>query len=121
MDPDSMEFTKVLTLDDPSFVIEHVEVMVDADHVRPNDLQVTLTSPLGLTSTLLRARGDLSGGVDHAPLAEQVLTSVAFLGYAVAHGPGDWTLLIEDTGTTGGTLTNWSTRFFGYHALSPSP
>jgi subtilisin-like proprotein convertase family protein len=89
------------------FLVEHVEVEFTATHNRRGDIEVTLTSPSGLVSTLATVRT-----ADTQPdFSGWRFRSVRHWGEAAA---GNWTLTVKDrrSGTTG-TFGSWRLRLYG--------
>ena len=100
--------------------IEFVEVSFTSDHPYGGDLQITLTSPGGLTSELARARDcDANGTIALDPSSNPCRStyqdwrfgSVRHLDEAVS---GRWQLSVSDADPeVTGTLQRWSVRFWG--------
>jgi subtilisin-like proprotein convertase family protein len=89
------------------FTVEHVEVELTATHLRRGDLEVTLTSPSGVTSRLASPRQ----GDTQANFTAWRFRSVRHWGESAA---GTWTLTVADRRPgTAGTFTSWTLRLFG--------
>jgi subtilisin family serine protease len=98
----------VFTPPSPSFVVEHVEVILDATHGWRGDLEVVLTSPSGVTSRLAPRRPSDSG--DH--FVSWPLWSVRHWGET---GAGTWTLRVADRDPiVTGTVNWWQMRIYGH-------
>jgi subtilisin-like proprotein convertase family protein len=105
----------VVGADLASFMVEHVEIELNATHAHRGDLEVTLTSPSGVVSHLATARpGDTGAG-----FAAWRFRSVRHWGEMAA---GRWTLTIADraAGTTG-TFDSWTLRVYGAAGVAPPP
>jgi subtilisin-like proprotein convertase family protein len=89
------------------FKVEHVEVVLDASHPRRGDLEVTLTSPAGVTSRLASAWSAAQG----ADYTAWRFGSVRHWGESAA---GTWQLTVADR-VTGeiGILHGWTLRIYG--------
>lgn len=89
------------------FKVEHVEVVFDASHPRRGDLEVTLTSPAGVTSRLASAWSAAQGG-DYTAWR---FGSVRHWGETAA---GTWQLSVADR-VTGeiGIWSGWTLRIYG--------
>lgn len=117
---------------DQDLTVEAVQVLVDAEHGRVNDLAVELISPAGTRSVLLSPRNHMV--VEKRGLNQHRLLSNHFYG---ENAKGKWTLRVIDTNggvynfvyrPTGGTdqvfslpnaegkLNNWYIRFFGHRS-----
>jgi Ca2+-binding RTX toxin-like protein len=101
--PDTGSIASTLEIEE-TVRVNRVEVQFTISHLRPADLEVTLVSPSGTRSILLRE-------VDVAELTAFTYTSVAHWGEASA---GTWTLEVHDraTGATG-ILEHWSLTILG--------
>ncbi|MBD2577131.1 S8 family serine peptidase [Oscillatoria sp. FACHB-1406] len=86
--------------------VEWAEVMFDATHSRPEDLEVVLVSPDGTRSVLAEARGDTD-----SVYKKWVFTSTRSWGESAK---GDWKLEVRDkkTGETG-TWNQWKLNLYG--------
>ncbi|MFK7090922.1 S8 family serine peptidase [Chromobacterium violaceum] len=115
--------------------VEAVQILVDAEHGRANDLAVELISPSGTRSVLLSPRTSLVG--ETYGLNQQRLLSNQFYG---EQAKGQWRLRVIDTNggqyqyvirnrNTGantvyslpnaeGKLKSWSIRFFGHRSAA---
>jgi subtilisin-like proprotein convertase family protein len=98
----------VMNVSDPSFVLEHVEVVVDIGHTYRGDLEIFLTSPSGMVSQLMTLRPRDSG--DH----------FSFWRMMTVHNWGEkpngvWTLRVadRDAGVTG-VFYSWQIILHGY-------
>lgn len=94
--------------------LEYVSIALSAEHTSTGDLQITLTSPAGTSSTLAEPHTCLNGS--GSTITCSSYTSVRF-GSARSLGEkanGTWTLKIKDlvSGNTG-TFTNWSLTLYG--------
>ncbi len=95
------------------FHVEHVEVVFDATHPHRGDLEVTLTSPAGVTSHLATPRG-LDSGQDFSAWR---FGSVRHWGESA---DGTWTLRVMDqTAGNVGTWNSWTLRIFGTAGSTP--
>ncbi len=100
---------------DANFVIEHIEVDFNATHTWRGDLQVKLTSPSGVASSLAPIRP--SDGSDN--LTNWRFGSVRHWGESAA---GVWTLNVADRRFQDtGTWNNWTLRIYGYRVASTVP
>ena len=92
--------------------IEAVQIRVNVTHKNTGELAIELTSPDGTKSVLLTA---YNGFVNNdANLLNMILLSNAFYGENTL---GNWTIKVIDAdslGGIGGTLSDWSIRFFGH-------
>jgi subtilisin family serine protease len=94
---------------DEDITVEWAEVMFDAKHDRPEDLEVVLISPDGTRSILAQTRdpkGTMGGNYN-----KWVFTSVRSWGESAK---GEWTLEVRDqkTGKTG-TWNQWKLNLYG--------
>jgi len=98
-----------------TFVVEHVEVELQATHASRGHLQVSLTSPSGAVSLLAPTRPQDSG----ANFSGWRFSSVRHWGESAA---GAWTLKVADLNAgTAGTWNSWTIRVYGYHVANPPP
>ena len=92
--------------------IEAVQIRVNVTHLNTGELAIELTSPAGTKSVLLTA---YNGFINNdANLLNMILLSNAFYGENTL---GNWTIKVIDAnslGGIGGTLSDWSIRFFGH-------
>ena len=90
-----------------SFVVESVEVVMNADHNYIGDLEVELTSPSGMVSLLTKKRQD-----SQDDFVNYILTSHRNWDEDSA---GTWTVKVSDlaAGTTG-TWQNFRLKVYGY-------
>lgn len=98
---------------DTSLRVERVEVSLDIAHTFIGDLTVELTSPRGITSTLLThpGQGRLSTSGSGQWNIDFTFDTVAYWG---EEAEGAWTLRVTDTGAGGtGTLEGWSMTLLG--------
>lgn len=122
---------------DHDFVVEGVQVKVNIDHQRINDLAIELVSPSGTRSVLLSPRtGLVSQSLEPAVtgFSQQLLLTHHFYGES---SEGQWKLVVRDTNqeaaswfayfdpqnvfpvglpnnTQDGILKSWDIRFFGH-------
>jgi subtilisin-like proprotein convertase family protein len=97
-----------------NFIVEHVEVYIDADHTYRGDLVAQITSPAGTNSTLLFPRNEGNGNYEN-----WLTTSVRHWGESSA---GTWQFAIADTYQNDtGTLNSWRIVLHGYNAGGPQP
>ncbi|PSU44762.1 peptidase S8, partial [Photobacterium aphoticum] len=127
--------TFVATQDD--FVVESLQVRVDIDHQRLNDLAIELISPAGTRSVLLSPRTGLVGqsvNPEVQGFSKQLMLSHHFYGEEIE---GEWQLVVRDTNggehvwiayldpqnaffvdlpnnAQDGVLKSWDIRFFGH-------
>ncbi|MDP7328354.1 MAG: S8 family serine peptidase [Candidatus Thalassarchaeaceae archaeon] len=86
--------------------VEHVEVIVDIDHVYRGDLIITLTSPSGTESTLAQKQSDANNNYHNWM-------------FSTVHNwdepsEGNWTLSVEDDGNGDtGTWNDWELIIHG--------
>ncbi|WP_236250760.1 S8 family serine peptidase [Chromobacterium phragmitis] len=134
--PDANESGVESVFNQPSdLTVEAVQVLVDAEHGRANDLAVELISPSGTRSVLLSPRTALVA--ETYGLNQQRLLSNQFYG---EQAKGQWRLRVIDTNgadyqyvirnrSTGanttyslpnaeGKLKSWSIRFFGHRSAA---
>ena len=98
-----------------NFVIEHIEVDINVTHTWRGDLQVKLTSPSGVVSTLAPIRPADNGD----NLTNWKFGSVRHWGESAA---GTWTLNVADKRFQDtGTWNNWTLRIYGYHSATSAP
>ncbi|HUR22023.1 MAG TPA: S8 family serine peptidase, partial [Vicinamibacterales bacterium] len=98
-----------------NFVIEHVEVDFNATHTWRGDLQVKLTSPTGVVSTLATIRPSDSGD----NFTNWKFGSVRHWGETAG---GTWTLNVADRRFQDtGTWNNWTLRIYGYRTSGSAP
>ena len=91
-----------------NFVVEHVEVQFTAAHTWRGDLQVMLTSPAGVVSTLAPIR--LADSGDDFPAWR--FSTVRHWGESPT---GQWTLRVADLlADFSGTWNSWTLRVYGY-------
>jgi subtilisin-like proprotein convertase family protein len=91
--------------------IEAVQIRVNVTHLNTGELAIELTSPAGTKSVLLTA---YNGFVNKdTNLLNMILLSNAFYGENTL---GNWTIKVIDANeyVIGGTLSDWSIRFFGH-------
>jgi subtilisin-like proprotein convertase family protein len=93
-----------------NFVIEHVEVVFDADHARRGELELLLLGPEGSSgrtpSQLAEAHGDPGKNYDNWKMM-----SVA---YWNERAPGEWTLTVKDNRrNNNGLWKSWRLRIWG--------
>ena len=91
--------------------IEAVQIRVNVAHTWTGELAIELTSPAGTRSILFTPYNGFSSTNN---LTNMILLSNAFYGENTL---GDWTIKVIDvhsTGGAGGTLSDWSIRFFGH-------
>ncbi|WP_273858072.1 S8 family peptidase [Photobacterium sp. GSS17] len=120
-----------------NFVVESVQVKLDLDHERLNDLAIELVSPSGTRSVLLSPRtGLVSQSLDKSitGFEQQLLLTHHFYG---EKAKGNWQLVVRDTSqdssswvayfdpsnafpisfpnnSADGVLKAWDIRFFGH-------
>jgi subtilisin-like proprotein convertase family protein len=97
--------------------VEHVTLTLSANHTARGNLQITLTSPGGMSSTLAAVRSD--SGDNYSNWTFSTVRNWGEL------STGTWTLNVADlsaTGnTTGGTLTAASLKIFGTPGTPVNP
>jgi subtilisin-like proprotein convertase family protein len=100
--------TRTLTISGPAdFIVEHVEVVVQAPHPFRGDLRIRLTSPSGMVSTLAEQRSDPGDN-----LSNWLFTSVAHFG---EDPNGSWSLNVADVAADDvGALSSWAITVYGY-------
>jgi subtilisin-like proprotein convertase family protein len=107
--------TITISSNESNFVIEHIEVETNITHTWRGDLQVKLTSPAGVVSTLAPIRPSDSGD----NLTAWKFGSVRHWGESAA---GAWTLNVSDRRFQDtGTLNNWTLRIYGYRGTASVP
>ena len=107
--------TITISSSEANFVIEHIEVDFNATHSWRGDLQVKLTSPSGVVSTLAPMRPTDNGD----NFTNWKFQSVRHWGQTAA---GAWTLNVADKRFQDtGTWNNWTLRIYGYHSTSSAP
>lgn len=86
--------------------LENIEVVFTATHASRGELKVVLVSPSGTESILSRERADTGDN-----FSNWVFGTVRNWG---EDARGTWTLkVIDDSGTTSGTWTNWQINLYG--------
>jgi len=95
-----------------TFTVEHVEVVIDIDHPRRGDLEVSLTSPHGVVSHLATLRPNDTG----ANFNSWRFGSVRHWGEDAS---GTWTITVADR-VTGqlGTFNTWTLILYGTSGAS---
>ena len=91
--------------------IEAVQIRVNVAHTYTGELAIELTSPAGTRSVLFTPYNGFDTTND---LTNMILLSNAFYGENTL---GNWTIKVIDVhsgGGGGGTLSDWSIRFFGH-------
>jgi subtilisin-like proprotein convertase family protein len=91
--------------------IEAVQIRVNVAHTYTGELAIELTSPAGTRSVLFTPYNGFDTTND---LTNMILLSNAFYGENTL---GNWTIKVIDVdlgGGAGGTLSDWSIRFFGH-------
>jgi subtilisin-like proprotein convertase family protein len=107
--------TITISSTESNFVIEHVEVDFNATHTWRGDLQVKLTAPSGVVSSLAPIRP--SDGGDN--FTNWKFGSVRHFGQTAA---GVWTLNVADKRYQDtGTWQNWTLRIYGYRTAGSAP
>ena len=102
-DPNGLSFTINVPA---SFTVEHVELILNADHNTVGDLRIRVTSPSGTKSAFTVPRGDTKDD-----LIDYVFTSVRSWDEDSA---GDWTFFIADErGGSTGTLIDYRLKVYG--------
>jgi len=88
-----------------SFIVEHVEILVDISHAHRGQLNIQLTSPQGTISTLAETHGD--NNPDYAGWKFMTIRNWG------ENSQGTWQLTITDgsSGTTG-TLNAWQLKIY---------
>jgi furin len=104
-DAESPTTSATIMVPSDSLELHHVEIRVNITHRIRGKLNIVLTAPSGLTSTLASQHND--GGADYSSWR---FTSLRHWGEDVT---GNWTLVIQDTGKLSGELKDWSLTFFG--------
>lgn len=98
--------SRTFTVNDATLRVEQVEVILNINHARRGDLEISLTSPGGTRSLLAEQHPDPG---DH--YANWTFTSVRHWGETAA---GTWTLTIRDlASSTTGTLTAATLKVHG--------
>ncbi|MES2921402.1 MAG: S8 family serine peptidase [Verrucomicrobiota bacterium] len=108
--------TRTFDLSASNIRVEHVTLKLSATHSRRGELEVTLTSPAGMVSTLAEVHSD-----PNANYSNWTFSSVRNWGEI---STGTWTLRVADLGTTnsaGGTLTAAELKIFGSSAIPVNP
>ena len=116
-DINSVGISSTITIasSESNFVIEHIEVDFNATHTWRGDLQVKLTSPTGVVSTLAPMRPSDNGD----NFTNWKFGSVRHWGATAA---GTWTLNVADKRFQDvGTWNNWTLRIYGYRVGSTPP
>jgi subtilisin-like proprotein convertase family protein len=96
----------------PAVRVEHVELMVDITHPYRGDLEIKLTSPSGIVSTLARAT-KFDDGTDYP---DWTFTSVRHWGESSA---GTWTLSIRDAAN--GDVGQFVSATLKVHGVAVTP
>ncbi|MBC8369994.1 MAG: S8 family serine peptidase [Planctomycetes bacterium] len=107
-DNDTVGLTRTATISS-SFIVESVEVKLNASHGDVGDLYIKLTSPSGQNSVLAKDRNDTTNNYSNF-----IFTSNRHFGEDAL---GDWSLEISDrrSGTTG-TWSNFTVTVYGHDA-----
>ena len=109
--------TRTFNLSASNIRVEHVTLKLSATHTARGNLQITLTSPSGMSSTLAAVRPDTN-----ANYSNWTFSSVRNWG---ENSAGTWTLKVADlsstSNTTGGTLTAAELKVFGSSATPVNP
>jgi subtilisin-like proprotein convertase family protein len=109
--------TRTFDLSASNIRVEQVTLRLSATHTARGNLQITLTSPSGMVSTLAEVRADTNDNYSN-----WTFSSVRNWG---ENSAGTWTLKIADlssTGnSTGGTLTAAELKVFGSPATPVNP
>ena len=109
--------TQTFNLSASNIRVEHVTLKLSATHTARGNLQITLTSPSGMSSTLAAVRPDTN-----ANYSNWTFSSVRNWG---ENSAGTWTLKVADlsstSNTTGGTLTAAELKVFGSSATPVNP
>jgi len=103
----TLESTGCATKPECVTYLEHVRVFITLDHAHRGALSITLTSPSGTKSELLKERSqDYSNkGFQNWPFMTV---------FAWGENPrGKWKLEVTDHGAAQGTLKKWSLRLYG--------
>ena len=95
--------------------LEHVTLLADVAHNRVGDLEISITSPSGVTSRLAEVRSDLS-----ADIANWTFMTVRNWGEIA---DGNWVVRVNDrVANQGGILNTLRMEFFGtYTNINQSP
>jgi subtilisin-like proprotein convertase family protein len=93
------------------FIVEHVEIVVNAQHAYRGDISISLESPGGTVSRMMEDRERDSD----ANYTNWHMSSVANWG---EHSAGQWTLSVWDdfAGEIDGTFTSWKLIVHGHSA-----
>jgi len=106
----SPAITQTVTIDE-GIDVENVAIDIALSHEDVTDLRVTLTSPSGLTSSLVNNPGGVFEGAVTTTAEGYRLTSNAFYGES---SEGQWTLRVFDDGFfSDGTLQSWELTAYG--------
>ena len=109
--------TRTFDLSTSNIRVEHVTLTLSATHTARGNLEITLTSPGGMSSTLAAVRSDTGDNYSN-----WTFSTVRNWGEL---STGTWTLKVADlssTGnTTGGTLTAASLKVFGSPGTPVNP
>jgi subtilisin-like proprotein convertase family protein len=109
--------TRTFNLAATNLRVEHVTLKLSATHTARGNLQITLTSPSGMSSTLAAVRPDINDNYSN-----WTFSSVRNWG---ENSAGTWTLKVADLSSTsnpsGGTLTAAELQVFGSSATPVNP
>lgn len=109
--------TRTFNLAATNLRVEHVTLKLSATHTARGNLQITLTSPSGMSSTLAAVRPDINDNYSN-----WTFSSVRNWG---ENSAGTWTLKVADlsstSNSTGGTLTAAELKVFGSSATPVNP
>lgn len=112
-DFDPVGVTKTITVDNPDFRLEHVQLRASIPHASRGDLEITLTSPDGTSSTLARRHFDFNPDYN-----DWTFMTVRNWGEIAAGGPSstnsDWTIKVADLNPgNGGLLDSFELILWG--------
>ena len=112
-DFDPVGITKTFTVTNPNFRLEHVQLKANIPHASRGDLEITLTSPSGTSSTLARRHFDFN-----PDYLDWTFMTVRNWGEFADGGSGttnsDWTIRVADLNPgSGGLLDSFELILWG--------
>jgi len=112
-DFDPVGISKTITVADQNFRVEHVQLRANIPHASRGDLEITLTSPDGTSSTLARRHFDFN-----PDYTDWTFMTVRNWGEIAAGGPSatnsDWTIKVADLNPgNGGLLDSFELILWG--------